>query len=88
MLPCAEYSTVESRHNLNRNNLTLEELRRFDDRGVAVTLDGLEVGPVLGDHLSFPAPRADCDQDVQCEALRSSGVAGVLVSRVANAVDY
>jgi hypothetical protein len=40
----------------------LEEVGGFDDRGVAVTLDSLEVGPVLRDDLCSPTPRAHRDQ--------------------------
>ena len=69
-----QYSTVESRRNLNRDaTLTFKELRCFDDRGVAVTLDGLEVHPVLGDDLRLPTSGTDCDQNIQSEALRRAG---------------
>ena len=52
--------------------LTPEELRRLDDGGVAVALNGLEVGPVLGDDLRLPPPRAYSDQNIESEALRRS----------------
>jgi len=42
-----------------------EKLRSLDDRGVAVTLNRLEVRPILGHDLGLPPPRADRDEDVE-----------------------
>jgi hypothetical protein len=47
----------------------LEELCGLDDRGVAVTLDRLEVRPILSNDLRLPPPRADRDQDVKRQTL-------------------
>ena len=58
-LSCAQYSTIESSR--SSRLVVFKELRRSDDRGVAVALDGLEVGPVFSDNLRFPSPRANCD---------------------------
>ena len=41
------------------NATLVKELRGSDDRGIAVALDGFEVGPVLGYDLRFPPPCAD-----------------------------
>ena len=53
--------------------LLWEEVCGFDDGGVAVTLDGLEVRPVLGDHLCFPPSGADGNQNIERQALRGTG---------------
>ena len=47
------------------NKSLLKERRGSDDRGVAITLNRFEVGPVLGDHLCFPPSRANGDQDIK-----------------------
>lgn len=53
--------------------LPFEELCGFDDCGVAVTLDGLEVRPILGDHLRFPSPSTNRDQNIERQTLRRAG---------------
>ena len=75
------YNTVESveridylhRQELANGQSFSKELRGSDDGGVAVTLDRLEVGPVLRDDLRLPTPCTHCDQCVKRETLRNSG---------------
>jgi len=46
-----------------------EEVCGFDDCGVAVTLDGFEVRPILGYDLCFPPSGANCNENVERQAL-------------------
>jgi hypothetical protein len=54
--------------------LVCQELRGFDNLRIAVTLNGFEVQPVLGNHSCFPTPRANCYLDIQRHSLRRAGM--------------
>ena len=61
---CAKCNTVER---LGRS--FLEKVCSLDDCGVAVTLDSFEVRPIFSDHLGFPPPSADGNQNVEGQTL-------------------
>jgi hypothetical protein len=49
---------------------TFEEVCGLDDGSVAVTLDDLEVRPILCDHVCCPPSSADGNQNVERQTLR------------------